>query len=130
MSALRTWETLSRRSRRQAGRTFRMSPMRSPVLEHGADLRREQPGHLFERLAEPQSLFEVGCQQMEADPQRAVAAGGGAGDSGFRRAAFLQAEFQQVQEHPGPLVAAQGQREQEVDEVARLPQTGSRPRSR
>ena len=36
--------------------------------EHRADLRREQARHLFEGLAEPQSLFKVRCQEMEADP--------------------------------------------------------------
>ena len=72
---------------------------------------------MFERLAEPQSPFEVGRQEMEADPQRAVAAGGGAGDSRFRCAAFPQAQFQQVQEHPGALVPAQGQGEQQVNDV-------------
>ena len=80
-------------------------------------MRGEEPGHLFERLAEPQPPFDVGRQEMEADAQRAVAAGGGLGDGGFRRAAFLQAEFEQVQEQPGALVAAQGQGEQEVDDV-------------
>ena len=85
--------------------------------EHGADLRGEEPGHLFERLAEPQPPFNVGRQEMKADAQRAVAAGGGAGDSGFRRAAFLQAELEQVQEQPDTLISAQRQSEQEVEDV-------------
>ncbi len=89
----------------------------SADAEYGADLRGKEAGHLFEGFAEAQALFDVRGQEMEADAQGAVAAGGGLGNSGFRGVAFVDAQLKQIQEQAGALVAAEGEREKEVDEV-------------